>query len=1018
MTQMQSGNIISRIKVWTRRSIRRRLAVLGIIFWILSISLLVGIITLTGQSRMINEANQRNTQLASVVSRDVNAQISNILSDTRTFARRLDTLNTDTRGQAESILALRLASPQRYLAAYYFDIQGNLLFYLNDPLENLVSLSSIDTIISRQVITPPIDVLEVNHQTENIVTISDASFAGIERTPVIYIGIPIGIASDYKRVLVLEVDLRDIWQSIDLITVGQTGFVYMLSPGGLIISHPDEAYIGRKMPTQLQPLIDGYEGTTQYEEPFTKKIVLAAFSPVGGQLKWGIVIQQEKSEVYAGVRTNAILSILILSVLATVGAISIFLLVSNFAKPLVRLTSTVEDITRTGKLKETGMTQNSDEVGQLSRAFDRMVWQLRETARNLAASENKYRSLYESANDAILLLNGKQIIDCNRRAEEMFGRIRDEIVGNSPTEISPQIQPDGQSSMSKADEKLAAALGGRTQFFEWRVIKPDGSVVDAEINLNRFDVEESQLLLAVIRDITERKKSAQMLHESEILFRSIVENSQAGIFTVNSAFRFTYCNDRLCKILGYSREEIIGHDFREFLDEESKTLVAKRYARRQQGEEVAPWYEFGLIRKDGEYRDAELSAAVVRDNSGKPTTVGQILDITERKKTQYELQKTYDELEARVEQRTADLKNANDLLLQEIKQRQETEERLRLSETKYRDLVESANSIILEFDLDGSITFLNRFAREFFGYQEEEILGRHIVGTIVPEVDSAGVDLKEKMNDLFKHPEKYHNNENENVLRNGDRVWIAWTNKEIYDELGTLSHILSIGIDRTEYRKTAAILAQQERESAAVNERTRLARDLHDAVSQTLFSASIIADVLPRLWEKDPEKARKRLEEVRELTRGALAEMRTLLFELRPAALADTDLKDLLNQLAASITGRAKVSVSTQIEGQCELPNDTKVGLYRIAQEALNNVAKHSGANSAMVILRCQQGMAELQVRDDGKGFDLLKIPAKSLGIGIMHERAAAIGVTLQIRSKENEGTEITAIWEDTLKEG
>ena len=208
-----------------------------------------------------------------------------------------------------------------------------------------------------------------------------------------------------------------------------------------------------------------------------------------------------------------------------------------------------------------------------------------------------------------------------------------------------------------------------------------------------------------------------------------------------------------------------------------------------------------------------------------------------------------------------------------------------------------------------------------------------------------------------------------------------------------------------------AQLYEKARELAALEERQRLARDLHDAVSQTLFSASLIAEVLPRLWERDSSEGRKRLQEVRELTRGALAEMRTLLFELRPTALADADIRDLLHQLAESITGRARVAVSAEFEGQCSLSADTKIGLYRIAQEALNNVAKHSGASKAVVTLRCQVGKAELCIKDNGRGFDLSNVQGKSLGLGIMRERAKGIGACLALKSEIDEGTEVTAVW-------
>jgi len=224
--------------------------------------------------------------------------------------------------------------------------------------------------------------------------------------------------------------------------------------------------------------------------------------------------------------------------------------------------------------------------------------------------------------------------------------------------------------------------------------------------------------------------------------------------------------------------------------------------------------------------------------------------------------------------------------------------------------------------------------------------------------------------------------------------------------LQSLAHQAAIAIEN-------ARLYEQAQELAVVEERSRLARDLHDAVTQTLFSASLIAEVLPRLWERNPDEGQRRLTELRELTRGALAEMRTLLLELRPAALVEADLGDLLRQLAESITGRARVPVALTVEGQRSLPPDVKVSLYRIAQEALNNVAKHAGASQATVSLHRQSKQVELYISDDGRGFDPEGISPESLGLGIMRERAEAIGATLEIESQVGQGTRVVVIWKD-----
>jgi PAS domain S-box-containing protein len=351
------------------------------------------------------------------------------------------------------------------------------------------------------------------------------------------------------------------------------------------------------------------------------------------------------------------------------------------------------------------------------------------------------------------------------------------------------------------------------------------------------------------------------------------------------------------------------------------------------------------------------------------------------------------------------------VLHREVRTRQATQETLYESELKYRQIIDSANSIILEMDPQGGITFVNKYAREFFGYPEADILSRNVVGTIIPQTVTAEREQTQIVADVVVHPENYLHYEQENVLKNGARVWVVWTYKPLFDEDGKLKEILCIGINETEKKKAEELIAQQLKERTAVEERNRLARDLHDAVSQTLFSTSLIAEVLPKLWERNPIEGKKRLEEIRQLTRGALAEMRTLLLELRPVSLKDAELGDLLRQLGESVNGRARIPVSVEIQGHSEISPEAKVALYRIAQEALNNVAKHSGASQANVLLDCQPQAVKMTVSDNGKGFDPAAIQAQSLGVGIMKERAREINARLSIDSQQTQGTRITVDW-------
>ena len=210
-----------------------------------------------------------------------------------------------------------------------------------------------------------------------------------------------------------------------------------------------------------------------------------------------------------------------------------------------------------------------------------------------------------------------------------------------------------------------------------------------------------------------------------------------------------------------------------------------------------------------------------------------------------------------------------------------------------------------------------------------------------------------------------------------------------------------------------ARLYEEAESAAAAAERSRLARELHDAVSQTLFSASMIADVLPRLWQRNPEEAERRLQDLRRLTRGAMAEMRTLLWELRPAALVETDLNELLGQLCAAVAGRAHVEVILETEPAGSLSDDVKVALYRITQEALNNVVKHAEASRVTVGLRSRDGDIELCIRDNGRGFGPEDVPPGHLGLRSIRERAESIGAKLDLNSRPGEGTVVIVLWKE-----
>jgi PAS domain S-box-containing protein len=201
---------------------------------------------------------------------------------------------------------------------------------------------------------------------------------------------------------------------------------------------------------------------------------------------------------------------------------------------------------------------------------------------------------------------------------------------------------------------------------------------------------------------------------------------------------------------------------------------------------------------------------------------------------------------------------------------------------------------------------------------------------------------------------------------------------------------------------------------AALHERQRIAQNLHDAVNQSLFSAGLIAEVLPRLWEREPEEAHRSLEDLRRLIRGAMAEMRALLAELRPSTLVDAELGDLLLLLGNAFSGRTNIPVDVTIIGEHSLPSEIQVTLYRICQEALNNIAKHANASLVEIDLHQTQKGLELRIHDNGCGFDTSKpTPPDHFGLTMMQERTETIQAKLEISSKPGEGTLITIQWNE-----
>lgn len=271
--------------------------------------------------------------------------------------------------------------------------------------------------------------------------------------------------------------------------------------------------------------------------------------------------------------------------------------------------------------------------------------------------------------------------------------------------------------------------------------------------------------------------------------------------------------------------------------------------------------------------------------------------------------------------------------------------------------------------------------------------------------------------------------ENMEVERlDGSRAILFVTSTPIRDQSGAIIAAVLIANDITERDRAATVEREQVRAFAVVEERQRLARDMHDAVTQTLFSANIIAESLPLLKMRSPDQVEEQTEQLQRLTRGALAEMRMLLLELRPENLPNIDLRTQIHQLVDALRARKRLEIALTIEDGHPIPPEVRVAFYRITQEALNNIVKHARATHVEVDFQSTDHEVRIQVKDDGVGFALegktsptaAALPqyesqqtyADQFGLQNMRERAASIGASLTLISAPGAGTSVVLVWQ------
>ncbi|MFN8420919.1 MAG: PAS domain S-box protein [Anaerolineae bacterium] len=523
------------------------------------------------------------------------------------------------------------------------------------------------------------------------------------------------------------------------------------------------------------------------------------------------------------------------------------------------------------------------------------------------------------------------------------------------------------------------------------------------------------LIMLLVRMQRDENASQIHLQETEERFRAVFERSGTGIIIVREGGDIQDISPAALLMIGYTANQAKARNLGDFYHPEDRGLGVHLWEELRAGRRTSYQIDRRMHKSDGSVFWARLTVSLMPDVvNNKHNILVMMEDVTERIES-------VRLLEERVAERTRELETLLDASTS-IASTLELEPLYQIILKQLRSIVDYDEAVIMMFD----------------GTEAEVVA--HI--TLPDEKSFVGLRYPLASNDRLEQLTQERRAIFGTIVGEPPRIWQQIWQQKRAKEVGWRSWISlplivqdeTIGVLGvrhyqpdvytqhhanlvTTFGNQAAIAVENARlvkqlEKAATDaERQRLARDLHDAVTQTLFSANLIAEVLPQMWTEDPQGAERRLQDLRRMTRGALAEMRALLMELRPATLLETPLADLLRQVVEAALARSKVELKYEAGTRTIYPAEIQTMYYRVAQEAINNIIRHSKAKQGWLELRDSGDGLELEVRDNGKGFDPALIPADHFGVRIMHERAAAAAAKLQIESTPGIGTTIRLVW-------
>jgi len=616
----------------------------------------------------------------------------------------------------------------------------------------------------------------------------------------------------------------------------------------------------------------------------------------------------------------------------------------------------------------------------LSSSRNRALKLAAQMTKDLRETEERFRVIAENASDLIVLIDpqGRRVY-----VNPAYGRLFGDYKGLVGTDAFQEMHPEDREQAKKVF--FDTVHDGQNRHVEFRFLLPNGET--RWIESNRSAVLDSHgsiaHVVAVARDVTERRQTEEALRARDVQLQEAQALANLGSWEWDVRTNSRRWSDQLAKIFGVRHDQVPStfDGFYPLVHPEDRERTAKIANEALRG---GTEYEnqFRIVRPDGVVRTVHNQARVDRDESGRPVRViGVCQDITDRKLA---------------------------------------EEQVRASQERFRMMVENVRDYaIYILDMNGYITSWNLGAERIEGYRAEEIIGKHYSCFFPPDHAARG---DPGMQLQFASIQGRYESEGWRVRKNGSQFWAHVIVTPLLDETGKSRGFSEITHDITERKRAeedlhsyADRLKATSRRLVEVQEAERrlLARELHDRVGQNLtalgINLSIVAGGLPA--GSKPELA-GRLEECSSLVEGTVDAMRNVMAELRPHALDDYGLPAALRSLASGFSHRTGIQVAFEGDAPgADLPKPVDLAMFRIAQEALNNVAKHSNAQRVEIAIRRVNGLATLSVRDDGIGFDPKRIDRSNReagwGLLIMRERAEAVGAQFSLKAGLHSGVQV-----------